>query len=167
MPEINLLNLVSQTVTFLIALFIVWKFGWKPMVAFMNDRTEKVRKTLDEAENAKQSIARLEADYRAKLEAVEQKSAELVAQARSEAAKAKEEIMKAAHLEATELQKKSRDQLEADRRRVMAEMRADVVALSMAVAEKALGEPLAAGVHDRKFQQILDELSKTAQRRPS
>jgi F-type H+-transporting ATPase subunit b len=165
--SISWLNLLSQWITFLIMLAIVWKFGWKPMVKFMNDRSEKVRKTLDEAENAKQSIAKLEADYRAKIEQMEQKSAELVAQARSEAARAKEEIVKAAHQEAAEQQKKSRDQLEADRRRVMGEMRAEVVALAMAVVEKALHEPVAGGVHDRKYQEILDELSSGQQRRPS
>jgi F-type H+-transporting ATPase subunit b len=165
--SISWLNLLSQWITFLIMLAIVWKFGWKPMVKFMNDRSEKVRKTLDEAENAKQSIAKLEADYRAKIEQMEQKSAELVAQARSEAARAKEEIVKAAHQEAAEQQKKSRDQLEADRRRVMGEMRAEVVALAMAVVEKALHEPVAGGVHDRKYQEILDELSGGPQRRPS
>jgi F-type H+-transporting ATPase subunit b len=159
--------MLSQTITFLIALAIVWKFGWKPMVKFMNDRSDKVRKTLDEAENAKQSIAKLDADYRAKLEAVEQKSAELVSQARAEAAKAKEEIMRAAHQEAAELHKKSRDQLDADRRKVMGEMRAEIVALAMAVVEKALKEPIAAGVHDRKFKEIIEELSSGSQRRPS
>jgi F-type H+-transporting ATPase subunit b len=159
--------MLSQTITFLIALAIVWKFGWKPMVKFMNDRSDKVRKTLDEAENAKQSIAKLDADYRAKLEAVEQKSAELVSQARAEAVKAKEEIMRAAHQEAAELHKKSRDQLDADRRKVMGEMRAEIVALAMAVVEKALKEPIAAGVHDRKFKEIIEELSSGSQRRPS
>ena len=167
MPEINWQLMLSQTITFLIMLAIVWKFGWKPMVKFMNDRSEKVRKTLDDAENAKQSIAKLEADYRAKLEAVEQKSAELVSQARAEAVKAKEEIMRAAHQEAAELHKKSRDQLDADRRKVMGEMRAEIVALAMAVVEKALKEPIAAGVHDRKFKEIIEELSSGSQRRPS
>ena len=167
MPEINWQLMLSQTITFLIMLAIVWKFGWKPMLKFMNDRSDKVRKTLDEAENAKQSIAKLDADYRAKLEAVEQKSAELVSQARAEAVKAKEEIMRAAHQEAAELHKKSRDQLDADRRKVMGEMRAEIVALAMAVVEKALKEPIAAGVHDRKFKEIIEELSSGSQRRPS
>jgi F-type H+-transporting ATPase subunit b len=167
MPEVNWQIMLSQTITFLIMLAIVWKFGWKPMIKFMNDRSEKVRKTLDEAETARRSIAKLEADYRTKIEQMEQKSAELVAQARQEAARAKEEIVKAAHQEAAEQQKKSRDQLEADRRKVMGEMRAEIVALSMAVVEKALHEPIAGGVHDRKYQEILEELSKGSQRRPS
>ena len=167
MPDINWQLILSQTITFLIAVAIVWKFGWKPMIKFMNDRSDKVRKTIDDAENAKQSITRLEADYRAKLEQVEQKSAELISIARQEALKVKEEIVRAAHQEVSEQQKKAREQLDADRRKVMGEMRAEIVALSMAVAEKALGQPIADAVHNRKFQEIVEELSSGPQRRMS
>jgi F-type H+-transporting ATPase subunit b len=167
MPEVNWQIMLSQAITFLIALAVVWKFGWKPMVKFINDRQEMVRKTLDNAENARQAITRIEADYKAKVEQLEQKAAELIAIARQDALKVKEEIVKAAQQEAAAQQKKSREQLEADRRKVMGEMRAEIVALSMAVAEKALKQQIADGVHDRKFQEILEELSKGPERRPS
>ena len=167
MPEVNWLNMLSQTITFLIALAIVWKFGWKPMMQFIGDRQTKVKKTLDDAENAKQAITKLEAEYRAKLQQVEQKSAELIASARQEGVKTREEIVRAAQADAVELQKKSREQIEADRNKVMGEMRAEIIALSMAIAEKALHEPIADKVHNQKFQEILEELSQGPGRRPS
>lgn len=167
MPDIHWQILLSQTITFLIALAVVWKFGWKPMVTFMNQRSEKVRKSLENAENTRQAITRLEADYRAKLEQVEQKSAELISIARMEALKVKEEIVRVAHQEAAEQQKKGREQLEADQRRIMGEMRAEIVALAMTVAEKVLGQPIDDTVHQRKFQEVAQELSKGPQRRVS
>jgi F-type H+-transporting ATPase subunit b len=167
MPEIHWQIMLSQTITFLIALAVVWKFGWKPLCAFIKERQDKVRKTLENAEDTRQAITRLEADYRAKLEQVEQKSAELISIARQEALKVKEEIVRIAHQEASEQQKKAREQLDADRRKVMGEMRAEIVALSMAVAEKALGQPIADAVHNRKFQEIVEELSVGPQRRVS
>ncbi|MBN2036620.1 MAG: F0F1 ATP synthase subunit B [Chitinispirillaceae bacterium] len=167
MPEINWQNMLSQVITFLIALAIVWKFGWKQMVKFINDRQEKIRKTLENAETTRQAITMLEAEYRAKLEQVEQKSAELISIARQEGLKMREEIVRAAHEEAAGLQKKAREQLDADRNRIMNEMRAEIVGLAMSVAEKVLREPMADKVHERKFQEILEELSKGPSRRPS
>jgi F-type H+-transporting ATPase subunit b len=164
LPEFNGLNLLSQFVTFLIAVVIVWKFGWKPMVKFMNDRADKVRKTLDDAENARLSIAKIEADYHTKLQQMEQKSAELVASARQDAGRAKDEIMKAAQAEAADLRKKAHEQLAQDRRQLMGEMRTEIIGLSVAIAEKALGGPLPQGVQDKKFQEILGELSKGPRR---
>jgi F-type H+-transporting ATPase subunit b len=159
--------MLSQTITFLIALAIVWKFGWKPLTQFIRDRQDKVKKTLEDAENMRQAITKLEGEYRAKLEQVEQKSAELIAIARQEGVKVREELVRAAHDEAAELQKKSREQLETDRNRIMNEMRAEIIALSMAIAEKALKEPIADKVHNQKFQEILEELSRGPGRRPS
>ena len=165
MPEINWQIMLSQVMTFLIALAVVWKFGWKPLTQFIRDRQEKVKKMLDDAENSRQSIARLEAEYRAKLEQIERKSAELIAAARLDAGRAKDEIMRAAQTEAMELRKKAHEQLEADRRQLMAEMRSEIVGLSMAIAEKALHEPLPESIQDRKFKDILHGLKGT--RKPS
>jgi F-type H+-transporting ATPase subunit b len=165
MPEINWQLMLSQAITFLIALAVVWKFGWKPLTRFIRDRQDKVKKTIEDAENMRQAITRLETDYRAKLEQVEQKSAELISIARQEGVKVREEIVRVAHEEAAALQKKAREQLDADRNRVMQEMRSEIIAIAMSVAEKALREPIADKVHDRKFQEILQELSQGPGRR--
>lgn len=158
MPKIEWWLLLSQTITFLIALAVVWKFAWKPLVQFIRDRQDKVKKTLDDAESTRHSIARLEAEYRAKLDGIERKSAELIAAARQEASRAKDEIVRTAQDEAVVLRKKAQEQLEQERRRLMAEMRAEIVGLSMAIAEKALSGPLPENVQERRFRELLDEM---------
>jgi F-type H+-transporting ATPase subunit b len=165
MPEIQWWILVSQAVTFLIALAVVWKFAWKPLIQFIRDRQDKVRKTLDDAESTRQSIAKLEAEYRARLDGVERKSAELIAAARNEAGRAKDEIVRTAQEEVVALRKKAQEQLEQERRRLMAEMRTEIVGLSMAIAEKALTGPLPEKVQERKFQELLDGIKGA--RKPS
>jgi F-type H+-transporting ATPase subunit b len=153
--------MLSQVITFLIALAVVWKFGWKPVIQIIHDRQEKVRKTLEDAENTRLSIQKLEAEYHAKLEQVEQKSSELIALARQDAGRVKEELLAAAQAEAMELQKKAHEQVEHERRRIMGEMRSEVVSLSMAIAEKMLAQPLSGEVQERKFNEMLDEVSKS------
>jgi len=165
MPKIEWWLLLSQTITFLIALVVVWKFAWKPLVQFIRDRQDKVKKTLDDAENTRQDIARLEADYRTKLAGMEQKSTEIVASARQEAGRARDEIVRSAHEETMALRKKAQEQLEQERRRLMAEMRSEIVGLSMSIAEKALAGPLPEKVQERKFQALLDEMK--GERKPS
>jgi len=161
MPEINWHIMLSQVMTFLVALVIVWKVSWKPLMKLIRDRQEKVRKTLDDAENSRQAIARLEAEYRAKLEQIERKSAELISIARQDAGHTKDEIIKAAQAEALELRKKANEQLEQDRRQLMTDLRSEIIGISMAIAEKALHEPMPELVQDRKFQDILKGLKGT------
>jgi F-type H+-transporting ATPase subunit b len=163
MPEINWHIMASQVMTFLIALAIVWKVSWKPLTKFIHDRQERIRKTLDDAENTRQEIAKLEADYRVKLEQVEQKSSEIIAAARQDAGRARDEILRAAQADALEVRKKAQEQLEQDRRQIMAAMRSEIVGLSMAIAEKALQERIPEVVQERKFQDILKGLKGTSQ----
>lgn len=165
MPEINWQNMASQVFTFLIALFIVWKYGWKSIAKFIRDRQDKVKKTLDDAENARIAMAKLEAEYREKLAEIERRSADIVSAARQEAGRAKDEIMRAAQEETIALRKKAQEQLEQERRRIMAEMRSEIVGISMAIAEKALSGPLPEKVQERKFQDILDDMKGA--RKPS
>jgi F-type H+-transporting ATPase subunit b len=159
--------MLSQVITFLIALAVVWGFGWKPIVKMIDERKEKIRSSLESAEAAQQKITKLEADYRAKLELVEQKTAELIMSAKQDANRAKEDIMRVAQAEAAALRKKSQEQLEQDRASVMGSMRAEIIGLSMAIAEKALAQPVADAVHARKYEQILDELSHDKSWRPA
>jgi len=163
MPEINWHIMLSQVITFIVALVIVWKVSWKPLMKLIRDRQEKVRKTLDDAENSRQAIARLETEYRAKLEQIERKSAELISIARQDAGRTKDEIVRAAQAEALELRKKAHEQLEQDRRQLMTDMRSEIIGLSMAIAEKALHGPMPELVQDRKFQDILKGLKGTQQ----
>jgi F-type H+-transporting ATPase subunit b len=165
MPKIEWWLLLSQAMTFLIALVVVWKIAWKPLVQFIRDRQDKVKKTLDDAENTRQDIARLEADYRTKLAGMEQKSTEIIASARQEAGRARDEIVRSAQEETMALRKKAQEQLEQERRRLMAEMRSEIVGLSMSIAEKALAGPLPEKVQERKFQALLDEMK--VERKPS
>ncbi len=161
MPEIHWQIMLSQVITFLIALAVVWKFGWKPIIQIVRDRQDKVRKTLEDAENTRLAIQKLEAEYHAKLEQIEQKSSELIALARQDAGRVKEELLAAAHAEAMELQKKAHEQVEHERRRIMNEMRSEIVSISMAIAEKMLSKPVSGDVQERKFQEMLEEISKS------
>ena len=160
MPEVHWQIMLSQVITFLIALAVVWKFGWKPIMQIISDRQEKVKKSLEDAENTRSAITRLEAEYRAKLDQIEQKSAELISIARTDAAHVKEELLHAAQAEAMELQKKAHEQIEHERRKIMSEMRTEIIGISMAIAEKMLAKPLPQDVHDKKFQEMLEEISK-------
>ena len=161
MPEFHWQIMLSQVITFLIALAVVWKFGWKPVIQIIHDRQEKVRKTLEDAENTRLSIQKLEAEYRAKLEQIEQKTSDLIAAARQDAGRVKEELLAAAQAEAMELQKKAHEQIEYERRQTMREMREEIVSLSMAITEKMLSRPFSGDVHEKKFQEMLDEISKS------
>ncbi len=72
---------------------IVWKLSWKPLLKFIKDRQETVRQSLENAEKMRLAASKLEEDYQQRLLQVEQQTKDLIALAKLEGNRAKEEIL--------------------------------------------------------------------------
>ena len=128
--------------TFLVLLFLLAKFAWKPLLAALEERENKIKNSLEDAEKAT-----------AELERINVKSEQIIAKARSEAqsirveAKAATERIKADLMaKAEEDSKKIRDEAEkhihVEKDKAINEIRQEVVDLSLAVAEKVIKKNL-------------------------
>jgi F-type H+-transporting ATPase subunit b len=156
--EFNGAIFISQVVTFLIALGIVWKLAWKPLLQFMRDRQQKISSDIQSAEAARQAVARLEEDYKQRIGQIEQKANDLMASAKLEGEKLREQIVAKAQDEAAQARKRGQEQLAYEREQLMREMRAEIVGISMMVARKVLDEQSFASVQKGKFEKILTDL---------
>jgi len=92
---------VWTILTFLVLLTLLAKFAWGPLLAAMAARQDAIRKSLDEARQAKQELERLNVE-----------SARILAQARIEA----EAILSATRSDATQFREELKQQARAMRR---------------------------------------------------
>ena len=128
--------------TFLALLFLLAKFAWKPLLAALEDRENKIKNSLEDAEKAK-----------AELERINAKSEEIIAKARSEAQsirleakstaeKIKADIMAQAGEERKKLRDETEKQIQVEKDRAISEIRQEVVSLTISVAEKVVKKNL-------------------------
>ena len=128
--------------TFLALLFLLAKFAWKPLLAALEDRENKIKNSLEDAEKAK-----------AELERINAKSEEIIAKARSEAQsirleakstaeKIKADIMAQAGEERKKLRDETEKQIQVEKDRAISEIRQEVVSLTLTVAEKVIRKNL-------------------------
>ena len=124
--------------TFLVLLVLLAKFAWKPILQALESRQEMIRKSLDDAEQAKQD-----------LEQVQQESAKIVAQARVEAdaivansradgAKLREDLRQKARAEAGEIVKNAEQKIQQERDRALSQIREEAVDVSLMIASKLI-----------------------------
>ena len=134
--------IVMQVISFLIVLFVLYKFGIKPVTATMDERTRKIADGLRYAE-----------DMKAKLEATQQESAALLRQASLDASKLVDEARKTAkdyldrHTQETaakvsDMLAKGRQQLDLDQRKMMADARTEIARLVVVTTERVLAQKL-------------------------
>jgi len=146
---------------FLILLGMLTKFAWKPLLALLDKREKTIRDSLNDAEKA-----------RTELEQLQQKSEELIAQARTEAqnivaaGKAAGEQLKSDTLEnarqqADVLIKNAGNQIQAEKEKAISEIKAEAVDLSLAIAGKLIRKNLSKSDN----QALIDETVNSIQER--
>jgi F-type H+-transporting ATPase subunit b len=149
---------VSQLLTFIIAAAIVWKVGWKAIVGIVAERQKSIKSAIENAEQTRQAVAKLEDEYRLKLTDVQKQAADLLAMTRIEAQRMREEILKKAETEATDLRRRMEEQMGFEKQRLVSELRQEMVGLATAVASKVLGQIIDEQAHARRFADTLKEL---------
>lgn len=135
-PEIGLV--FWTTVSFLILLFLLAKFAWKPIMGAIDDRERSIEDALLKAEAAKDEMARLTNENEALLKETRAER-DLILQ---EAKKLKDQII---HEAKDSAQKEGARQIELARIEInnqkniaMADVKNQVAALSLEIAEKIL-----------------------------
>ncbi|WP_151892769.1 F0F1 ATP synthase subunit B [Patiriisocius marinistellae] len=133
---------VMQTVLFLVLIFLMVKFAWKPILNSLNDREEGIQGALDAAEKAKLEMANLQADNQKLLQEARAEREAMMKDAREIKAKmiadAKEEATEAANKTIANAQAT----IEAEKKAAVAEIKAQVANLSIEIAEKVVKNEL-------------------------
>jgi F-type H+-transporting ATPase subunit b len=158
MIDINFPLLCAQIVTFLMAVAVLWKVAWGPLCTLLTERSSKIKNDLLAVEQAKVSVAKLEEEYRLRLRSIQEKANELAEEARKAGAKEKEEIIRLASREAELLIEKTRIQLNQDKDRLIQELRSEVSGLSVAIAQKLLGECMNKELQDKLFLESVRQI---------
>ena len=71
MIDLQWQQILTHAVGFLIALWVLKKFAWKPLLSLMEERRNKIVEEFNEIDNEKAKVAELTAEYEAKLRDIE------------------------------------------------------------------------------------------------
>jgi len=151
-------SLIVQAVNFIILLAILTKLLYKPFLAKMEERTQAIKKSLDEAQAARAAAARQQEENEARLRSAHAEAAAIRAQALKEAAEEQRKLVDAARGESQRLIDTAKAQLDADVRRAREELRKDVGDLATAVAEKLIRKSLRDEDHRRIVAEAISKV---------
>jgi F-type H+-transporting ATPase subunit b len=142
-------SLIVQAINFVILLFILKRILYKPFLAKMEERTQAIQKSLDEAQAARAQATRQQEENEARLRAAHAEAAAIRTQALKEAAEEQKRLVEAARAESQRLVDTAKAQMDADVRRAREELRREVADLATAVAEKLVRRSLRDEDHRR------------------
>jgi len=134
---------VKQTVLFLILIFIMVKYAWKPITKALNEREEGIKTALDSAEEAKKEMQNLNASNEQLLKDARAERDALMKDARE----IKDKMITDAKDEAKEVTSKlienAQASIEQEKQAALAELKKQVAELSIGIAETVIKKELA------------------------
>lgn len=133
---------VKQTILFLLLIFLMVKFAWKPIMKALTEREEGIQGALDAAENAKKEMANLQADNEKLLKEARAEREAMLKDAREIKAKMIDDAKTEAKAEADKMVSQAQAAIEAERKSAIADLKGQVAALSVEIAEKVVKSEL-------------------------
>jgi len=126
------------TLSFLVFLFLLGKFAWKPILGAINERERSIEDALNKADAAKTEMERLSVDIENALKQSRHERDVILQEARKVKEKIIGEAKEAAEAEAAKIIEKSRIEINNQKAIAMADVKNQVAALSLEIAEKVL-----------------------------
>lgn len=139
-PEIGLIFWTS--LSFLVLLFILRKFAWKPILNSVNTREQSIKDALASAEAAKREMENLTADNERILKEARFERDTMMKEARDLKAKMISDAKEEAKAEADKMISQAQAAIESEKKAAIAELKNQVATLSVDIAEKVVKDEL-------------------------
>ena len=154
---INLPLLVAFIVNFVILFALLGVFLYKPVTKMLDERSQKIKESMEQAEATKEEYARAEEEVKRLISKAREDGQALVSQATQIGEKLKEEAREGAREEAQAIIDRTRVELEEERDRVIDDLRREFVDISISAAERVINETLDKKRHRRLIEEALEE----------
>ncbi len=131
-----------QMLLFLMLLFLLKKFAWKPILDALNEREEGIKNALESAENAKLDMQNLQADNQKLLQEARVEREAMMKDAREIKAKMITDAKDEAKESASKMIVQAQAAIESEKKAAVAELKSQVASLSIEIAEKVMKSEL-------------------------
>ena len=155
-PGIGLL--FWMTLTFIILLFLLAKFAWKPILNAVNEREVSIQDALNQAQLAKEEMAQLKSDNERIIREARAERDAILKEARKKKKKIVSDAKDIAKVEGDKMIAQARQSIVAEKSAAVAEIKNQIGSLSVQIAESILKQKLdTTDAHNQLVENILKQ----------
>ena len=154
--NLEIQQILTQALGFLILLFILKKIAWKPLLSLLDERREKITSEFQTIDRTKSELLRLEQDYKARLADIDALARQRIQEAVSEGQRISVEIQEKAREESKNILNKAKENIELEVAKARVELRNQVATLAIKAAEKLIKVELTEERHKRLVTEFID-----------
>ncbi|NOS56450.1 MAG: F0F1 ATP synthase subunit B, partial [Cyclobacteriaceae bacterium] len=144
-------------VIFIPFVFLLMKFGWKPILASLKEREESIQQALDAAEKAKIEMASLKSDNEKLLKEAREERDRMLKDAKDAANRLHDEAQVAARKNADRIIEDAKAVIHTEKQAALRDVKAQVAMFSLAISEKLIKKNLS---EDKQQKELVDTFIK-------
>lgn len=154
---INLPDLLAQVINFGILLGLLYLVAYRPVMRMLDERSKRVKESLDNAEAMKQKASLIDKEIEKQLEAASAQGQERIERATRIADEMKLKTREEAKKEAEVLLNRARSEIQQERDEAIGELRQEFATLTVLAAEKVIDRTLDKEAHRELIDKVLAE----------
>jgi F-type H+-transporting ATPase subunit b len=145
--------MIWTIVCFLIVLFVLKRWAFGPIQSMIDERRERIRRALEEADHARAEARELLDEHRKLIGQARGEAEEILAEARQVSRAMQQRVREETEADRQRRLEETKRQIEAETRRALEEIRAEVANLSLIAAEKVTRGAL----DDKDQRRLIDD----------
>jgi F-type H+-transporting ATPase subunit b len=150
--------MIWTIVCFLVTLFVLKRYAFGPIQKTIDERRERIRQSLDEADNAREEARKLLEEHRRLISGAQTDAEEILSEARRVAESNERRMREELEADRQRRLEETRKQIDAETSRALEAIRAEVVDLSMLAASKVTRKTLDDADQRRLIEEAVGEL---------
>ncbi len=156
---LNLLPAITAIVVFLLAFGFLYMKVWPKILQGLDDRDQKIRQEIANAEAAREKADAALAEYEKELASARHEANELIAQARADAKAVAKDLRDRNETELVEMKQRATRDLESAKRAAITDLHAQAASLAADIAARILKREISAEDQQRLVDESLGELA--------
>ena len=151
-------KLLFQVINFLLLLYLLNRFLFKPVLKLLDERESRIKKGLEDAEAAAHDRELAHAEREAAMDEARKEAQAMIARATKIADDSRAEILAEARAQAEKVTSRATGEITAEKERAMAELRATVADLALEAAARLVRSDMNATTQRRLVEEFLAEV---------
>ena len=146
--------------TFLTLVVLLKKFAWTPLLKALEERRASIEKSVEDAKRATAELQRVQEESARLMAEARTEAAGIVTRSRADADRFREEMRKKAIEDGQVIVKNAEKEIQLETARAIAQLRTEAVDLSVAIASKLLRKNITAADNDALIQDAIGQFKR-------
>jgi F-type H+-transporting ATPase subunit b len=155
-------QLLFQLLAFIILIWLLWRFAYKPVLGLLDQRADRIRQSMEQADRIERQLAETEQRNQEILAEARREAQKIIANARELGDRQIAQAREAAHTEGDKQLQQSLAQLRAEEERAKTELRQEYADLVIRAASRVLRQELDPQKHLQLIDATLREADQAA-----